>query len=98
MTDKPLSLKELEKKIFAMANAHIDSKECRRLYAVPLNRENAAFYILQRAHFVLNRRCCWAAVQSENDVTGVWAAVPSENDVAGVSAAVPSEDTVTPPS
>ncbi len=75
MTDKAMSLKELEDNIFAMANAQLESKACRDLYAVPLNRENAGFYILQRAHFVLNRRCCWAAVQctAPFDVKGlIW--------------------------
>ncbi|MDA1326565.1 MAG: hypothetical protein O3C34_17705 [Proteobacteria bacterium] len=63
MTDKAMSLEELDQKLFAMANAQLASKEYRDLYAVRLNRENAAFYIMQRHHFVLNRRCCWAAVQ-----------------------------------
>jgi pyrroloquinoline quinone (PQQ) biosynthesis protein C len=75
MTDKAVSLKELDKKLFAMANAQLNSKAYRDLYAVPLDRENAAFYILQRNHFVLNRRCCWAAVQctAPFDVKGmIW--------------------------
>ena len=75
MTDQALSLKELDEKLFTMANAQLSSKEYRDLYAVPLNRENAAFYILQRNHFVLNRRCCWAAVQctAPFDVKGmIW--------------------------
>jgi pyrroloquinoline quinone (PQQ) biosynthesis protein C len=75
MTDEAMSQKELDKKLFAMANAQLNSKEYRDLYAVPLNRENAAFYILQRNHFVLNRRCCWAAVQctAPFDVKGmIW--------------------------
>ena len=75
MTDTAMSLKELDERLFAMANAQLESRECRDLYAVPLNRENAAFYILQRSHFVLNRRCCWAAVQctAPFDVKGmIW--------------------------
>ncbi len=75
MTDKAMSLKELEDNVFAMANAQLKSKEHGHLYAVPLNRKNAGFYILQRAHFVLNRRCCWAAVQctAPFDVKGlIW--------------------------
>jgi len=75
MTDKAMSLKELDKKLFAMANAQLNSAAYRALYAVPLNRENAAFYILQRHHFVLNRRCCWAAAQCNApfDVKGmIW--------------------------
>lgn len=75
MTDKAMSLKELEDKLFAMGSAQLESKEYRHLYAVPLNRDAARFYILQRAHFVLNRRCCWAAVQCNApfDVKGlIW--------------------------
>ena len=75
MTENAMSLKELDDKLFAMANAQLVSREYRDLYAVPLNRENAAFYILQRHHFVLNRRCCWAAVQctAPFDVKGmIW--------------------------
>lgn len=75
MTDKAMSLNELDEKLFAMANVQLASQEYRNLYAVPLNRENAAFYILQRHHFVLNRRCCWAAVQcmAPFDVKGmIW--------------------------
>ena len=58
-----MSLDALEKTLFAMANEQMDSPELRRLYAVPLNRDAARFYILQRAHFVMNRRCCWGHVQ-----------------------------------
>lgn len=75
MTEKAISLKELDDKLFAMANAQLSSKAYRDLYAVPLNRGNAACYILQRSHFVLNRRCCWAAVQctAPFDVKGlIW--------------------------
>lgn len=75
MTEKAMSLKALEQEIFSLANAQLESQEYRELYAVPLNRENAGFYIIQRAHFVLNRRCCWAAVQctAPFDVKGlIW--------------------------
>ncbi len=45
------------------------------MYAVPLNRAAARVYILQRAHFVLNQRACWAHVQGAApfDVKGlIW--------------------------
>lgn len=70
-----MSLEALEQKLFAMANAQMEAPELRRLYAVRLNREAARFYILQRAHFVLNRRCCWGFVQGAApfDVKGlIW--------------------------
>jgi pyrroloquinoline quinone (PQQ) biosynthesis protein C len=70
-----MSLEALEKRLFAMANAQMEAPELRRLYAVRLNREAARFYILQRAHFVLNRRCCWGFVQGAApfDVKGlIW--------------------------
>ena len=63
MAGKSQRLEALEKELHAMANAQVDMPEYRRLYAVPLNREAAQIYILQRAHFVLNRRACWAHVQ-----------------------------------
>ncbi len=75
MTGKAISLKDLEKALFKIANAQLESKEYRRLYNVKLNREAAQVYILQRAHFVLNRRCCWAHVQGAApfDVKGlIW--------------------------
>ncbi len=58
-----MTLEELDRELFAMANEQMVSPEYERLYAVPLNREAARFYILQRHHFVLNRRCCWGHVQ-----------------------------------
>ena len=75
VTGEAISLDALEKTLFGIANAQIESKEYRRLYAVPLNREAAQVYILQRAHFVLNRRACWAHVQGAApfDVKGlIW--------------------------
>ncbi len=75
MTGEAMSLDELEKTLFEIANAQLESKQYRRLYAVPLNREAARVYMLQRAHFVLNRRACWAHVQGAApfDVKGmIW--------------------------
>ena len=75
MTAEAMSLDELEKALFGMANAQLEAKEYRRMYAVPLNRAAARVYILQRAHFVLNRRACWAHVQGAApfDVKGlIW--------------------------
>lgn len=63
MTDSAMSLEQLNDKLCEMANEQIVSPEYKRLYAVPLNQEAAQIYILQRGHFVLNRRCCWGHVQ-----------------------------------
>jgi pyrroloquinoline quinone (PQQ) biosynthesis protein C len=54
---------ELKKTLFRMANEQIVSPEYTRFYDVPLTRAGAGIYILQRAHFVLNRRDCWGHVQ-----------------------------------
>jgi len=63
MTDRAMSLDELNEALCKMANAQLVSPEYERLYAVRLNREAGQIYILQRAHFVLNRRSCWGHVQ-----------------------------------
>jgi len=63
MTDSPISLEALNAELCEMANAQLVSPEYERLYAVPLNQKAGQIYILQRAHFVLNRRSCWAHVQ-----------------------------------
>jgi len=47
-----------------MANAQFDSPEYRRILDLPLTRERAQIYILQRSFFHLNRRDCWAYVQA----------------------------------
>ncbi|MEE8223662.1 MAG: iron-containing redox enzyme family protein [Alphaproteobacteria bacterium] len=54
---------KLSKTLFRMANEQIVSPEYTRFYDVPLTTGGAAIYILQRAHFVLNRRDCWGHVQ-----------------------------------
>jgi pyrroloquinoline quinone (PQQ) biosynthesis protein C len=75
MTDKAMSMKALHEALCKMANDQLVSPEYRRLYNVPFNREAGRVYILQRAHFVLNRRSCWAHVQGASpfDVKGlIW--------------------------
>ncbi len=75
MTDRAMNLEELNEALCKMANEQLVSPEYERLYAVPLNVEAGRIYILQRAHFVLNRRSCWAHVQGAApfDVKGlIW--------------------------
>ncbi len=64
MTDQILMLKALEAELFAMANRQFETAEYRHLLSTPLTIESARHYVKQRQHFVFNRRCCWAAVQS----------------------------------
>lgn len=64
MSTKLLSLESLHEALCTIANEHMLSRESSRLYNVPLNREAGRTYILQRGHFVLNRRACWAHVQA----------------------------------
>jgi len=47
-----------------LANAQFESAEYRRILELPLTRERAQVYILQRSFFHLNRRDCWAYVQA----------------------------------
>jgi len=57
-------LARLERKLHREANALFQTDEYRRFFAVPLTRERARFYMIQRATFVLGRRACWALVQA----------------------------------
>lgn len=56
--------KELAKQLVKMANAQFDSEPFKRLLATPLTRKRAQMYVIQRTHWTVNRRDCWAAVQS----------------------------------
>jgi pyrroloquinoline quinone (PQQ) biosynthesis protein C len=58
------SLDALENRLAEMANAQFDSPQYRGILSLPLTRDRAQIYILQRAYFHLNRRDCWAYVQA----------------------------------
>lgn len=45
------------------ANAQYETPQYRRLLAMPLNMERARIYTLQKSHWNLNRRDCWAFAQ-----------------------------------
>lgn len=47
----------------ARASAQYDSPQYRRLLELPLNVERARRYVLQKAHWNLNRRDCWGFAQ-----------------------------------
>lgn len=60
--DKGL-LEELRRDVVRMANAQFDSSQYRRLLSLPVNKARAQAYVIQRTHWTLNRRDCWALVQ-----------------------------------
>ena len=60
-----IRLTRLRNKLSEMANNVFKSNEYLHFFSIPLTRELAAYYILERSHFHLNRRQCWAMVQSK---------------------------------
>lgn len=58
------SLKDLENTLIRMANAQFDSESYKRFLGLRLNEERARTYVIQRTHWTVNRRECWAQVQS----------------------------------
>ena len=57
-------LKTFEEVARELANAQFDSAQYRRVLEMPLTRERAQKYTLQKAHWNLNRRDCWAFAQA----------------------------------
>ncbi len=57
-------LKTFEEVARELANAQFDSEQYRRVLEMPLTRERAQKYTLQKAHWNLNRRDCWAFAQA----------------------------------
>lgn len=57
-------LKQLEQELARMANAQFESEQFKRLLALRMTKERAKIYILQRTHWTVNRRDCWAQVQA----------------------------------
>ncbi len=58
------SLKDLESELVAMANAQFESDAFKRFLGLKFNKERAQMYIIQRTHWTVNRRECWAQIQS----------------------------------
>ena len=54
---------ELREAISKMVNAQFDSPGYRRLLSLPLNKARAQAYVIQRTHWTINRRDCWALAQ-----------------------------------
>lgn len=57
-------LKELEAELVRLANAQFESDAFKRLLGLKFNLERARMYVIQRTHWTVNRRECWAQVQS----------------------------------
>ena len=57
-------LMELERELARMANAQFESDAFRRLLSTSLNIARGKIYIVQRTHWQVNRRDCWAQVQA----------------------------------
>jgi Iron-containing redox enzyme len=57
-------LDECKTELYAMANAQFESEPFRRLLGLRFNRRRAAQYVIQRTHWTMNRRDCWASVQA----------------------------------
>jgi pyrroloquinoline quinone (PQQ) biosynthesis protein C len=56
-------LSDLSDKLAAMANAQFESPQFKRLLSIKFTKERAKSYLIQRTHWTLNRRDCWALVQ-----------------------------------
>ncbi len=64
MAKRANGLAALQRKLHREANTLFESEEYQRFFALPLTRERARFYMIQRATFMLCRRGCWALVQA----------------------------------
>lgn len=64
VTKKSDWLTDLYAELKAMANAQFESDGFKRLLGLNFNKERARHYVIQRTHWTLNRRDCWAAVQA----------------------------------
>ena len=56
-------LSDLYRELVELANAQFESPQYRRLLSMKLTRERARHYVIQRTHWTVNRRDCWALVQ-----------------------------------
>ena len=54
----------LYKELGQLGNDAFKTREYKKFLSLPLTRRRAAYYILERSHFHLNRRQCWALVQA----------------------------------
>ena len=61
-TAKP-DLRAFVEEVRTRAGAQFDSAGYRRILGLPLTTERARRYVLQKAHWNLNRRDCWGFAQ-----------------------------------
>ncbi len=57
-------LERLNRRLGKIAREQHKTKEYKDFFSLPLTKKRAAFYIHERAYFVLNRRQCWAFASS----------------------------------
>ena len=57
-------VKDLGRQLVKMANAQFESEPFKRLLTLPLTKKRVQLYTIQRTHWTVNRRDCWAAVQA----------------------------------
>lgn len=62
--ESKVDLKAFAKEVRARANAQYESPQYKRLLSLPLTKERARVYVLQKAFWNLNRRDCWAFAQA----------------------------------
>lgn len=63
MSSSESDLKEMWDEIVRSANVQFESAPFKRLLSLRFSRERAQHYSIQMAHYVQNRRDCWAFVQ-----------------------------------
>jgi hypothetical protein len=62
--DPTVDLKAFAREVRARANAQHETPQSKRMYTLRFTSERARYHTLQRAHWTLNRRDCWAFAQA----------------------------------
>lgn len=58
-----LDMKAFANEVQRRAIAQYETPQYKRIFSIPLNRARAQVYELQKSHWILNRRDCWAFAQ-----------------------------------
>ena len=66
MSSSEQDLKQLSDEVVDLANRQYESAPFKRLLSLKFSRERAQQYSIQMAHYVGNRRDCWAFVQGSS--------------------------------
>ena len=56
-------IQKFAQEVRKLANAQFPSRGYKRVLAMPLNRRRAQIYTLQKSHWNITRRDCWAFAQ-----------------------------------